>query len=226
MPGSNGRRTRSRDRRSRSRCHTASRSCSVSPRRRVVHSPSPAPRSPPRLPRSPPQLPRSPPPRGRSPSRLSRSPSRELLREQDKIDEVAAIIASERENILAILANHKAELESKLQTKTRKFSCRQIDKQFQVNVEFRELACKTLQALEAGEVQRATGVCKKLLEDIDKHAEDLIIADQSPHGWLAVAKVRSGQELSKSTRKKLAQVEKDLANRKTGGFKRKSETLQ
>jgi hypothetical protein len=53
------------------------------------------------------------------------------------------------------------------------------------------------------------------------HEEDLIIADTSPHGWLAVSKVRAGQELPKSLRKKLAQVDKDLAARKNGGFKKK-----
>jgi hypothetical protein len=77
--------------------------------------------------------------------------------------------------------------------KTRRFGSKQIDKQYQVNSNFRDLAQKMLLALQAGEVHSATEVCTKLLEDLDQHAEDLIIVDQSPHGWLAVAKVRSGQ---------------------------------
>jgi hypothetical protein len=128
--------------------------------------------------------------------------------------------------MLELLNDHRSELESKIQTKTRRFASRQIEKQYQINSEFRDLATKAVAALEAGEVQRATSVCKKLLEDIERHSEDLIIADQSPHGWLAVAKVRSGQELPKAVRKRLAQVEKELAVSKAGGTKRKSAQLQ
>jgi hypothetical protein len=139
------------------------------------------------------------------------------------VEELAQLVNQQRELMLELINDHRTELESKIDIKSRKFASRQIDKQYQVNTNFRELANKTVLALEAGEVQRATSVCKKLLEEIDRHGEDLIIADQSPHGWLAVAKVRSGQELPKSVPKKLAQVEKDLANRKAGGAKRKSE---
>jgi hypothetical protein len=70
-------------------------------------------------------------------------------------------------------------------------------------------------------VQRATDTITTLVAELEKHEEDLIIADTSPHGWLAVSKVRAGTELSKSLRKKLAQVEKELAQRKNGGFKKK-----
>jgi hypothetical protein len=139
------------------------------------------------------------------------------------VEELAKLVNQQRELMLELINDHRTELESKIDIKSRKFASRQIDKQYQVNSNFRELANKTVLALEAGEVQRATSVCKKLLEEIDRHGEDLIIADQSPHGWLAVAKVRSNQELPKSVRKKLAQVEKDLASRKAGGTKRKSE---
>jgi hypothetical protein len=152
---------------------------------------------------------------------VSRSVSRELVREEDKLAEVRKLVQEQQQVLFQVIADHKAELETKIQTKTRRFGSKQIDKQYQVNSNFRDLAQKTLLALQAGEVHRATEVCTKLLEDLDQHAEDLIIADQSPHGWLAVAKVRSGQELSKSVRKKLAQVEKDLANRKNGGPKKK-----
>jgi hypothetical protein len=53
-----------------------------------------------------------------------------------------------------------------------------------------------------------------------------MLADTSPHGWLAVLKLRSGQELSKSLRKRLAQVDKDLSARKTGGFKKFTPVLK
>ena len=54
----------------------------------------------------------------------------------------------------------------------------------------------------------------------------MIVADTSPHGWLAVSKLRSNTELPKHLWKKLAQVEKDLAHRRPqssqyGGSKKK-----
>ena len=61
---------------------------------------------------------------------------------------------------------------------------------------------------------------------MEDHEHDLIVADTSPHSWLAVAKLRSNTELPKTLRKKLAQVEKDLAHRRPqqyGGPKKKFE---
>jgi hypothetical protein len=113
-------------------------------------------------------------------------------------------------------------VDSKIQNRARRFASKQIDKQFQVNTGFKDTAQKALVALEASEVVRATELVTTLVADLERHEEDLIIADTSPHGWLAVSKVRSGQELSKSLRKKLAQVEKDLSMRKNGGFKKKT----
>ena len=54
----------------------------------------------------------------------------------------------------------------------------------------------------------------------------MIVADTSPHGLLAVSKLRSNTELPKHLWKKLAQVEKDLAHRRPqssqyGGSKKK-----
>jgi hypothetical protein len=147
--------------------------------------------------------------------------SRELLREADSIAEVKRTIEAQQEILFKLLSQHKEEVETKIQARTRRFGSKQIDKQYQVNENFRDLAGKVLEALEAGEVHRARENCKVLVEELDKHAEDLVIADQSPHGWLAVSKLRSGQELPKSVRKRLAQVEKELATRKNGAPKRK-----
>jgi hypothetical protein len=197
-------RHRSRERRSRSRSRDRSRS-----RRR--RSPTPLPRLPPHLREG----------SEAAEDELRRSVSRELLRDQDQLGEIKAIVESQQEVILNLLSEHKAEVDSKIQTKSRRFASRQIEKQYQVNANFKELAQKALAALEASDVQRAADTITTLVGDLEKHEEDLIIADTSPHGWLAVSKVRAGTELSKSLRKKLAQVEKDLAQRKNGGFKKK-----
>jgi hypothetical protein len=193
------RRHRSREQRSRSRRRSRSRSRSRrrSTSRRVRH---------------------------RSPSQdeFRRSVSGDLTRGEDQIHSIKQIVEQQQDVILNLLTEHKAEVDGKITAKSRRFASRQIDKQFQVNANFKELAQKALVALAASEVVRTKELLTTLVEDLEKHEEDLIIADTSPHGWLAVAKVRSGQELPKTLRKKLAQVEKDLSARRNGGFKKKS----
>lgn len=123
-------------------------------------------------------------------------------------------MASQQEYIVGLIAAHKAELEEKIQAKSRSFGSKAIEKQFTVNSGFKDLAEKVLTALHASEVQVAKELAAELVEELEKHEEDLIIADSSPHGWLAVAKVRSATDLPKNLRKRLAQVEKDLDARR------------
>ena len=124
------------------------------------------------------------------------------------------MVVKQQEFIIDLLASHKTELETKLQSKSRRFGNRQIEKQYQVNLEFKELAGKVLLAIEKNDKQQARDEAELLVKNLERHEEDLIIADTSPHGWLAVAKVKANTELPKSLRKKLSQVEKDLSVRK------------
>jgi len=140
--------------------------------------------------------------------------SGELYREGEQIEEIKKLVASQQEYIVNLITTHKAELEEKIQAKARSFGNKAIEKQYSVNVGFKELATKVLTALQASEVQVAIELATELVDDLEKHEEDLIIADTSPHGWLAVTKVRSAKELPKSLRKRLAQVEKDLSARR------------
>lgn len=131
--------------------------------------------------------------------------------------------------LLELLTEHKAEVEEKLQLRSRKFGSKPIERQFQINAGFRDLAGKILAALHTGEAHRALELAQLLDKQLEEHEQDLIIADSSTHGWLAVSKVRSSAELPKELRKKLAQVEKELSTRTTkeyGGPKRKFPQLQ
>jgi hypothetical protein len=70
---------------------------------------------------------------------------------------------------------------------------------------------------------------EQLIKDIEKHAEDLIIADTSQFGWLAILKIRGTDELPKNIRRRLEQVEKDLAaqkNRQNGPVRKKFQAVQ
>ena len=163
---------------------------------------------------------------------MSRSVSRELYREHEEepVQVIKKIVHSQQEFLLDLLSEHKQEVDEKIQLKARRFGSKQIEKQYHINAEFRDLVAKVQVALQASEVARATDVLQTLATKLEDHEHDLIVADTSPHGWLAVAKLRSGADLPKNIRKKLAQVEKDLAHRKPpaqyGGFKKKHEFVQ
>jgi hypothetical protein len=102
-----------------------------------------------------------------------RSVSRELYQPDKSIQQVKKIVSSQQEFLLELLTEHKAEVGGKIQAKTRWFASMQIEKQFQINLGFKDQASKIQIALQAGEVQRAPDVNKLLLEAIEQHKEDL-----------------------------------------------------
>jgi hypothetical protein len=140
-----------------------------------------------------------------------------------KLKEVKQLVESQQDFLLTLLTEHKAQVEEKIASKARRFSSKQLDKQYQVNLGFKELAVKIKKALKAKEHKKAKRAAEELVEAIEEHEQDLIIADISPHGWLAVSKLRNSSDLTKDVRKKQANVEKDLeAQRaKNGGNRRK-----
>ena len=148
--------------------------------------------------------------RSRSP-RLSRSVSRDLLRDEEDRAVVRKIVETQQEVLFKWLEEHKAEVDEKLHARGHRFSNKQIEKQYQVNSTFRELVVKIQAALHVGEVALARDVTETLDCQLGEHEEDLIIVDTSPHGWLAVARLRRGKELPMALRKRLDQVEKELA---------------
>jgi hypothetical protein len=163
--------------------------------------------------------------RSRSQSdRLERSVSRDLyVEDKPKIQEIKQLVESSQEFMYDLLKEHKEEIEEKLTTKSRRFASKQLEKQFQVNLKFKELVAKVQQALNNKEVKKAKKVTKELADAIEEHEQDLLIADISPHGWLAVSKLRNSSDLPKNIRKKLALIEKDLDAQKAkyGGAKKK-----
>lgn len=162
------------------------------------------------------------PPRRRRRSRsrgsyrsLSRSVSGELYtRDEDQIRKFHKIIEGQQSTIINLLSEHRAEIDNKLEQKQRRFQSKQLEKQFEINSEFRDIAVRIKTALVDNEPRRAEVSVDKLLELLERHEEDLIIADVSPHGWLAVAKIRGTKELPKNLRKRLEQVDRELATKR------------
>ncbi len=160
---------------------------------------------------------------------LSRSVSGGLYDRGDELKEMRKLVEEQQEHIISLLQDHKVRIEERIQTRSRKFSSRQLEKQYQVNLELKELASEVVSAVQKREADKALGVATALLEKLELHEQDLIIADTSPHGWLAVAKVRSSTDLPKNIRKKLDLVERELASRRQRGdgfFKKKPFQVQ
>jgi hypothetical protein len=207
MPGG----SRSRSLRSRSRSRSRGRSRTPARRSLSRHSSSPSPR-------------RRVVARSRSRSEgLQRSVSRELYKEPVTLDSFKKEVASQHEYLVELIKEHKTQVDKKLASKSRKFSSKQIEKQFQVNFTFKELTTKIQQAHAVKDYKKAEEAADELADKLEEHAQDLIIADSSPHGWMAVSKLRHSTELPKAVRKRLAAVEKELASKKTknGGPRRK-----
>jgi hypothetical protein len=137
-------------------------------------------------------------------------------------------VETQQQFLLELLSEHKAEVDSKLQVKQRRFSSKQIEKQYEVNTGFKELTEKIISKLKKEDIKKALHTAEKLLKDLEEHEEDLVIADTSQFGWLAVAKIRGTAELPKNIRKRLEQVEKDLAaqRNKNGGPRKKIPQVQ
>jgi len=160
---------------------------------------------------------------------VSRSVSRELLRGEEPVIEIARLVKNQQEVLLDLLKDHKEEVDTKLQAKTRRFASKQIEKQYELNSSFLDLAQKAQASVEVRDGERAKLHLGELIKQLTQHEEDLLIADASPHGWLAVSKIRSTKELPKDLRKRLAAVDKQLSSQRTkdgdGGFKRKFSNL-
>jgi len=141
--------------------------------------------------------------------------SGELYRkDEEQVRRFTEIIEGQQNTIINLLTEHRAEIDSKLVQKQRRFQSKQIEKQYEINSEFREVALRIKSALVENEPRRAETSVDKLLELLERHEEDLLIADVSPHGWLAVAKIRGTKELPKSIRRRLEQVDRELASQK------------
>jgi len=161
--------------------------------------------------------------------RIARSPSRTLYEEGGAVtvEEVPKLIKQQQDFIVELLADHKQEVEARLQAKQRRFNSKPLEKQYDVNTEFKELTEKALSALKNDDKKRVKSVLKKLKKKIDTHQEDLVIADTSPNGWLAVARLRNRSELPDDLRKKLDRVDKDIwRSRNYGGPKKKPGKFQ
>jgi hypothetical protein len=131
---------------------------------------------------------------------------------------VPQLIKAQQDFLVELIADHKQEVDAKLQNKQRRFSSKALEKQYKISAGYKEQVDKALKAVRSDNKSRAKTVLKKLKKEITEHQEDLLIADTSPNGWLAVAKLRNRTELPSSIKKKLDKIDKEIwFSKKYGG---------
>jgi hypothetical protein len=131
--------------------------------------------------------------------------------------EVPKLIKAQQDFLVDLIAEHKKEIDSRLQSKLRRFASKPLEKQYEVNSNFKELVDKSLSALRKDNKKKAKTLLKKLRKGLKEHEEDLLIADTSPNGWLAVAKLRNKTYLPDDLRKKLDKIDKEIWRSKQHG---------
>ena len=159
--------------------------------------------------------------RSRSRGRLSRSVSGELFERGAtpplSVEQVPKIIKAQQDFLVDLIAEHKQEVAGKLQARKRRFASRALERQFEVNEGFKELNRRALGALKRNNKAKAKKLLKELRDGLQEHEEDLLIADTSPNGWLAVAKVRGRSDIPEDLRKKLEKVDRELWRHRSYG---------
>jgi Zn-dependent M16 (insulinase) family peptidase len=130
------------------------------------------------------------------------------------LDSFKKEVEAKHDYLIELIKEHKTQVDEKIASKSRRFSNKQIEKQFQVNFAFRELVTGIQQALAIKDWEKAEELAEELAEKLEQHEQDLIIADTSPHGWLTVSKLRNSTELPKAVWKRLDVIEKELATKK------------
>ena len=164
-----------------------------------------------------------------SDSRIERSTSRTLYQENDTPAGIVPKLIKEQQDFLVeLIADHKQEVDAKLLNKQRRFGSKALEKQHDIAAGYKELVEKALKAVKSNNRKKAKSTLKELKKNITEHQEDLVIADISPNGWLAVSKLRNRTELPNSIRKKLEKVDKEIffSKKYGGGAKKKFSKIQ
>lgn len=114
-----------------------------------------------------------------------------------------------------VIEEHKEEVDDKFIKTSVKFQSKPIERQFEVNSEFLVLNRKIYRALKHQNLSKVKKLVKKQEEELVKHEQDLIIADESEFGWLTVAKIRDKKFLSSSLVKQINKVDALIAKAKS-----------
>ena len=136
----------------------------------------------------------------------SRSPSGNVDEGQRRLEQM---LNEQQEYIKDLISNHKEEVDELLASKTKSFRSKGLEKQFEFNNKVTTRLSKIKKLLRKKKISRATDAVKELLEICEDHADDLLVADSSRHGWLTVHQLRGGT-LSSDLWKKVEKIDNRL----------------
>ena len=157
----------------------------------------------------------------RSPSRSpqrSRSRSRSRSYSAERFsrfqnEEFRTLLSEQEKNLEDLVISHKKEIEELVQSdKTEKkiLKKKALQKQFEFAEEIKKDLVKIKKCVKKKKSDKALDCLDSLIEKVQEKAEDIQIADSSPHGWLAVNLIRNKSNLPKDLQKKLDKVNSRL----------------
>ena len=154
--------------------------------------------------------------RSRSPGFQARSKSKSFSRSQSprfsKFDNEKELskfreLLKEQENHLSdLMLDHKKDVEDLVKERKRSFRRKPLQKQFEFLDDISNNLEKTKKLLKKNKVEKALKTIRNCSDKLEDKKEDLLIADQSPHGWLAVSLLRENSDLPRGTQKKLDKI--------------------
>ena len=152
--------------------------------------------------------------RSRSSTR-SRSSPRVL--EQGEGGSLSQLLNKQQEYVYDLINQHKEKIDDLLVEKNRNFRSKGLEKQYIFNKKIITKAKKLKKNLKKEKVSRALSCVRDLIELCEEHADDLMIADSSRHGWLTVHQLRGPERLPGDLQKKVEKIDSRLDKVKNGG---------
>lgn len=130
------------------------------------------------------------------------------------------LLTKQQEYVHDLISQHKSDLEELVTQSTTNpttFRNKGIEKQYSFNGKVLRLVKKVKKGLKKR--KDVTNLVKEVIDLLDTHAEDLLVADSSRHGWLTVHQLRGRQTLSSDLLQKVDRIDSRLDRTRKDGFK-------
>ena len=142
---------------------------------------------------------------------LSRSPARySRFENEGDLGDFKKILREQEKHIYDLIVDHKEEVKELVAEKQRRFRQKPLQKQFELIETVLKDLKKIKKLIKKKKYDKAQDYLESLTDLLEEKAEDIQIADSSPHGWLAVNIVRNRSSLPKDLQKKVDKVNSRL----------------
>ena len=120
------------------------------------------------------------------------------------------MLQDQQEYIHDLINSHKEEVGELVSPRSQTFRNKGIEKQFLYNMKVSTKLKKVKSLLKKQKLNRALESVRDLLKLVEDHNDDLLIAENSRHGWLTVHQLRGGSSLSSDLQKKVEKIDSRL----------------